>query len=137
MAERVHARSLSVSRRLERVSTGTWLVLLVVGGLLAALVVGLLFTGSPAKVSTQLTALPAGSDRAHFLVRYRITKPSHTEVRCTLTATDERHEVVGSFTDTIPARADAQRTTSRSVTIPTTGLAVSSDVTGCSITSRG
>jgi len=133
MAERVNQRGEAIGRRLRQVSTGTWLVLLVAGALLTALIVSLVSSGHKDTVTTRLTALPAGGDDTHLPVRYEIVKPSHTEVRCRVDAIGVEHDVVGSLVDVTPAWSTGKRSAVRDVTVPTTKKAVSADITDCTI----
>jgi hypothetical protein len=136
VAERVNIRTVALSRQLQRVPTAAWLVLLIVGGVLTAIIVSVTVSDKPPTISTQLTALPKGSDATHFLVRYQIDKPSHADVTCTIQAVGVNHDIVGSVNDVTPARTDTQRQTIRQISVPTSKLAVSADITDCSVTAR-
>lgn len=136
MAERLNTRTVALSHRLRQVPTAGWLVLLIAGALLAAILVAVLVTPKKATITTQLLALPGGTNPTALDVRYRIDKPSHADVTCTVQAIDEDHDVVGSIADTTPARSDTSRTSTRAVTVPTSKQAVTAEITGCRVVAR-
>ena len=134
MAERVNTRTEALARQIRRMPTAGWLVLLVAGAVITAIIVSVTVTSKgPKKISTQLVGLPSGADASHFLVRYQIAKPSHTDVTCTVQAVGKDHEIVGSISDTIPAVTGTKRTSTRNVTVPTTELAVSANIVDCAV----
>jgi hypothetical protein len=133
VAERVARRRAAWARRIETVSTGTWLVLLLAGGLVVALLVGLFVSaGSPA-VAAQLRALPAGATPRSLPVTYVVTKPTRTDVACDVEAVGVGHDVVGTLSDRLPAAAG--RSVQRTVVVPTSALGVSATIV-CRITAR-
>ena len=133
MAERVNTRTEALARQVRRMPTAGWLVLLVAGAVITAIIVSVTVTSTGPKISTQVSGFPSGADASHFLVRYRIDKPSHTDVTCTVQAVGKDHEIVGSITDTIPANTGTKRTSARNVSVPTTELAVSANIIDCAV----
>lgn len=133
MAERVNTRTEALARQVRRMPTAGWLVLLVAGAVITAIIVSVTVTSKGPKITTQLLALPSGADASHFLVRYQIVKPSHTDVTCTVQAVGKDHDIVGSMTDTIPANTGTKRTSTRDVSVPTTELAVSANIVNCAV----
>jgi hypothetical protein len=136
VAERVNTRTTALAARLRRVPTPAWIVLLIAGAVVTALVVLVVATPNNSTTSTQLVALPDGSTASQFVVRYRIDKPSHADVTCAVQALGSGHDVVGSIDDTTPARDDTTRTSTRQVIVPTTERAVSAQITDCRIVGR-
>ena len=133
MAERVNTRTEALARQIRRVPTAGWLVLLVAGAVITAIIVSVTVTSKGPKISTQLVGLPSGADASHLLVQYQIAKPSHTDVTCTVQAVGKDHDIVGSISDTIPAVTGTKRTSTRDVTVPTTKLAVSANIVDCAV----
>lgn len=136
VAERVNTRTVAFSGQLRRVPTAAWLVLLIAGGVVTAILVSVLVTPTKATISTHLVAFPGGDDPRQFVVRYQIEKPSHADVTCTVQAIGIEHDIVGSVPDTTPARDDTTRTSTRDVTVPTTKQAVSAEITQCQVVAR-
>lgn len=137
MAERVRPKRGTFGARFAKVGTGTWLVLLVAGALLTAILVALVTSGRPATVGAQLRALPrAGQDTKRLPVSYDVSKPPRTEVECTVHAVGKDHGLVGQLIDIVPVRADGKTTTTRNVVVPTTARGVTAVVSGCHITAR-
>jgi len=116
--------------------TAGWIVLLIAGGVITALIVSVVAVPSKSAITTQLAGLPSGSTAQQFNVRYDIDKPSHADVTCTVQALGGDHSVVGSISDTTPARNDSKRSITRQVTVPTTKQAVSAQIVDCEITAR-
>jgi hypothetical protein len=132
VAERVDQRGEFVKAQLGRVPTPMWFALLIAGGILTAALVQLVGTGGSG-VSSQLVSLPKGATSAGLPVRYEVTAPAHHAVQCVLEAVGKDHAVVGTFTDSVPARTDDARRTTRDIVITTTALAVSADIDSCTV----
>jgi hypothetical protein len=134
VAERVDQRALRLSAQLSRVPTLGWLALLVTGGILAAVIVSVVgaATGGD-KVSSQLVSLPPGATSTALPVRYQVVAPADKPAQCEIDAVGKDFGVVGTLIDKIPARADGDRTTTRSIVVRTSVLAVSANIINCKV----
>jgi hypothetical protein len=133
VAERVDQRGALIKAQLGRVPAPAWFGLLIAGGVLVAALVQLVGTGGGSKVSSELVSLPAGASTSSLPVRYQVSTPTHTAVRCEVDAVGSDHAVVGTVMDTVPARADDSHTTVRTIVVSTTKRAVSADVGSCTV----
>jgi hypothetical protein len=131
----VNVRTIAMSRRLRQVPKAGWIVLLIGGAVLTAILVSLL-SSNRATITTQLVSLPGAESPTSIDVKYRIEKPSHAEVTCKIEAIGIKHDVVGSLIHTSPARSDTTRTATWTVTVPTSRQAVSAEISDCQIVAR-
>lgn len=131
MAERVNQRAERAKSRLAAIPTVGWALLLVLGATGTAVLVAVVTSSSHPSVTQRLVALPSGASTSSLPVRYEVRGERATSYRCVVTAIDENRRTVGVVTDVVPARLDDGRTSTRSLNVPTSHLAVTADVGPC------
>jgi uncharacterized membrane protein YqiK len=108
--------------RARQLPAAVWFVILVVAALLVAVGVSIVFHNSNPIVSDNPKA---------FVVTYQVTKSTLSTSRCEIQAEDQYMTVVGTVYDVVGPTGKNQRTTVRTLTIPTTDQAVSASVISC------
>lgn len=132
MAERVGRRlpGGSLVARARELPGAVWLVLLVAGAVVAAVVVAVV-----GHSSNPLTANIVGgfrSDDPHaFTFSYTVTKNPLATSECEIEVQDGSHEKVGSVVDTVGPTPNNVRTTRKQLVVPTRDQGVTAIIDRC------
>jgi hypothetical protein len=116
--------------RARQLPAAVWFVILVVAALLVAVGVSIVFHNSN-PIDAEMHGGFVSDNPKAFVVTYQVTKSTLSTSRCEIQAEDQYMTVVGTVYDVVGPTGKNQRTTVRTLTIPTTDQAVSASVISC------